>query len=217
MTFAPNALPGVIRTRLAIAVSLLAPLLAMTPAAPASAADLLQVYRDAQANDAQFASARSQLLASINSSLTRARQPERRRMHVLTGPAGAGKTLVALEIARRAQRRARTVWWVRANRLEAGMRQVALELGAPVSQVTQAWSGWASASDLVWRLLNDAGAPWLLVFDDVANPRELGGHGTGWLRVPATAKGIVLVTTRDSDSSFWRDWATVHTVSPLSS
>jgi len=161
--------------------------------------------------------ARSQLLASINSSLTRARQPERRRMHVLTGPAGAGKTLVALEIARRAQRRARTVWWVRANRLEAGMRQVALELGAPVSQVTQAWSGWASASDLVWRLLNDAGAPWLLVFDDVANPRELGGHGTGWLRVPATAKGIVLVTTRDSDSSFWRDWATVHTVSPLSS
>jgi hypothetical protein len=96
------------------------------------------------------------------------------------------------------------------------MREIAIQLGAPVSEVTQAWSGWASATDLVWRLLNDSASPWLLVFDNVGDPQQLAGHGTGWLRVPATAKGIVLVTTRDSDSDFWRDWATVHTVSPLS-
>ncbi|AEI78130.1 cation/multidrug efflux system outer membrane porin [Cupriavidus necator N-1] len=88
MTFAPNALPGVIRTRLAIAVSVLAPLLAMLPAAPASAADLLQVYRDAQANDAQFASARSQLLA------TRERLPQGRAglLPQVVGTAGANRT-----------------------------------------------------------------------------------------------------------------------------
>ncbi len=88
MTFAPNALPGAIRTRLAIAVSLLAPLLAMMPAAPASAADLLQVYRDAQANDAQFASARGQLLA------TREKLPQGRAglLPQVVGTAGANRT-----------------------------------------------------------------------------------------------------------------------------
>lgn len=90
MTFAPNALPGVIRTRLAIAVSLLAPLLAMLPAAPASAADLLQVYRDAQANDAQFASARAQLLA------TREKLPQGRAglLPQISGTVGASRTNV---------------------------------------------------------------------------------------------------------------------------
>ncbi|MDK3024930.1 TolC family outer membrane protein [Cupriavidus taiwanensis] len=88
MTFAPNALPGAIRTRLAIAVSLLAPLLAVMPMAPASAADLLQVYRDAQANDAQFASARSQLLA------TREKLPQGRAglLPQVVGTAGANRT-----------------------------------------------------------------------------------------------------------------------------
>ncbi|SCB08985.1 TolC family outer membrane protein [Cupriavidus alkaliphilus] len=88
MTFAPNAQPGAIRTRLAIAVSLLAPLLAMMPAAPAGAADLLQVYRDAQANDAQFASARAQLLA------TREKLPQGRAglLPQVVGTAGANRT-----------------------------------------------------------------------------------------------------------------------------
>jgi len=68
MSFALLAVPGAARKPLALAVSLLA--LLHVPAA--AGADLLQVYRDAQANDAQFASARSQLLA------TRERLPQAR-------------------------------------------------------------------------------------------------------------------------------------------
>ncbi|KWR90175.1 TolC family outer membrane protein [Cupriavidus sp. IDO] len=84
MTFAPFAVSGVTRTRLAIAVSLFA--LLQVPVA--SAADLLQVYRDAQSNDAQFASARSQLLA------TREKLPQGRAglLPLVVGTAGASRT-----------------------------------------------------------------------------------------------------------------------------
>ncbi|CAG2158739.1 TolC family outer membrane protein [Cupriavidus numazuensis] len=82
MTFAPFAATG--RMRLAVALSLYA--LLQVPAA--SAADLLQVYRDAQSNDAQFASARSQLLA------TREKLPQGRAglLPLVTGTAGATRT-----------------------------------------------------------------------------------------------------------------------------
>lgn len=61
MRFALFPARGVPKTRLALTGSLLA--LLQLPAA--HGADLLQVYRDAQANDAQFASARSQLTATL--------------------------------------------------------------------------------------------------------------------------------------------------------
>src|SRR5437868_5207231 len=61
MTFAIFPVPGMRKSRLALAASLLA----MVPLSAAHAGDLLQVYRDAQANDAQFAGARSQLLATL--------------------------------------------------------------------------------------------------------------------------------------------------------
>lgn len=67
MTFAPtfalSPVPGGRRTRAALTVTLLAVLPAL-PVAGAHAADLLQVYRDAQSNDAQFASARYQRQAT---------------------------------------------------------------------------------------------------------------------------------------------------------
>ena len=60
MSFALSAVPRAARKPLVLAAALLTWL--HMPSA--LAADLLQVYRDAQANDAQFASARSQLLAT---------------------------------------------------------------------------------------------------------------------------------------------------------
>jgi len=82
MTFAPFAVS--IKTRLAIAVSLYT----LLPAQAAVAADLLQVYRDAQANDAQFASARAQLLA------TREKLPQARAglLPQVLGTAGVTRT-----------------------------------------------------------------------------------------------------------------------------
>jgi len=85
MSFALLAVSGAVRKPLALAVSLLALLQVPT----ALAADLLQVYRDAQSNDAQFASARSQLLA------TRERLPQARSglLPQVAGTAGAQRTM----------------------------------------------------------------------------------------------------------------------------
>lgn len=75
MSFAPKSLA-------------LASLLVLLHAPAASAADLLQVYRDAQSNDAQFASARAQLLA------TRERLPQARAglLPSVAGSVGATRT-----------------------------------------------------------------------------------------------------------------------------
>lgn len=75
MSFAPKSLA-------------LAAMLVLLHATAASAADLLQVYRDAQANDAQFASARAQLLA------TRERLPQGRAglLPNVAGTAGTTRT-----------------------------------------------------------------------------------------------------------------------------
>ncbi|MBY4731327.1 TolC family outer membrane protein [Cupriavidus pauculus] len=85
MSFALSAVPRAARKPLVLAAALLAWL--HMPAA--AAADLLQVYRDAQANDAQFASARAQLLA------TREKLPQGRAglLPQVLGTAGAQRTM----------------------------------------------------------------------------------------------------------------------------
>ncbi|MFG2110094.1 CHAT domain-containing protein [Micromonospora chersina] len=143
------------------------------------------------------------------------------RVQVLCGLGGAGKSHVALEIARRERASGRTVWWVQATRLNAGMQEVVSQLGASESQVDQAWAGLTSATDLVWRYLNQARQPWLLIFDGADEPHFLGptdglvADGTGWLRRPEADDGLVLVTTRDGNRSTWGAWSTIHPVRPL--
>jgi tetratricopeptide (TPR) repeat protein len=142
-------------------------------------------------------------------------------VHILCGMGGSGKSHVALEIARRARADGRTVWWVQAGRLNSGMREVVSQLGASESQVDQAWSGMISATDLVWRYLNQARQPWLLIFDSADEPATLGptdgvlADGTGWLRRPEAEDGMVLVTTRDGNRATWGTWSTLHQVRPL--
>ncbi|MEV1111886.1 tetratricopeptide repeat protein [Micromonospora sp. NPDC049751] len=145
-------------------------------------------------------------------------------VHILCGMGGSGKSHVALEIARRARADGRTVWWVQAGRLNSGMREVVSQLGASESQVDQAWSGMISATDLVWRYLNHARQPWLLIFDSADEPATLGptdgvlADGTGWLRRPEAEDGMVLVTTRDGNRATWGTWgtwSTLHQVRPL--
>ncbi|WP_433530007.1 tetratricopeptide repeat protein [Micromonospora sp. CA-263727] len=156
----------------------------------------------------------------IDAILTPAAGP-RSAVHVLWGMGGSGKSHLALEIARRMKQTGRTVWWVQATRLNSGMREVVSRLGASESQVGQAWAGLISATDLVWRFLNETEQPWLLVFDGVDEPASLGPtggtlvDGTGWLRRPDTDHGTVLVTTRDGNRSTWGNWSTLHAVRPL--
>lgn len=142
--------------------------------------------------------------------------------HVLAGMGGAGKTTVALELARRAADQM-PAWWVTAASpaaLAAGMRLVAATLGASADQLDRAWGGTTiGAANLLWTLLDDRHGPWLLVVDNADDPRILVPAGirvadhTGWVR-PAR-NGVVVVTTRDAYISTWGSHARVHSVGRL--
>ena len=142
-------------------------------------------------------------------------------IHVLTGMGGAGKTTVALDVVRRAG--GMPVWWVpgaAAATLSAGMRQVAVMLGATADQLDRAWfDNSAAGADLLWMLLDSRPEPWLLVIDNADDPGILAPPGaavadhTGWVR-PAR-NGVVVVTSRDGRATVWGSNTRIHRVGRL--
>ncbi|MBW5426195.1 hypothetical protein GKQ77_32355, partial [Streptomyces sp. BG9H] len=162
---------------------------------------------------------RDGLLADLHRALT----ADRDRIQVLYGLGGCGKTTVALGLARLAKDEGHQVFWLSAatrDSLVTGMRQVARDLGVPEPRVEEAWSGRASAMDLVWRALDGAERPWLLVVDNVDEPGRTAslhgspGDGTGWIR-PSGA-GLTVVTTRIGNPAVWGGEATCRPVDVLS-
>lgn len=143
------------------------------------------------------------------------------RVHVLAGLGGSGKSRLALEIAYRAKEQGRRVWWVEMPRIASSMRILAGSIGVPEGQITQAWGGGGSPTDLIWEFLDRLDEPWLLVLDNADEPQRLGpqhgavSDGTGWLREPAGAAGMVVVTSRDRREETWGGWCTVHKVLPF--
>ncbi|MEV6520458.1 tetratricopeptide repeat protein [Longispora sp. NPDC051575] len=143
------------------------------------------------------------------------------RVHILYGLGGCGKTTVALMLAQWAVRRRVAVWWVSAgttNDLQTGMRHVASRLGAGSEEIDRAWSGVDSATDLLWRLLDQSNDRWLLIVDNADEPESLAGSGhafsdaTGWLRSPSSDKGHVIVTSRQGDADVWGAWCRLHPI-----
>ncbi|WP_158853373.1 NB-ARC domain-containing protein [Saccharothrix deserti] len=142
-------------------------------------------------------------------------------LQVLHGLGGCGKTTIALEVARRAPADC-PVFWVSASQrggLIEGMKQVAREVGVPENQVEHAWAGHGSAMDLLWRHLDAAPHPWLLVVDNADEPHLLAsaggvpGDGTGWVR-PSRA-GTTVVTSRVGTREVWGSRARLHHVDVL--
>ncbi|WP_194895180.1 alpha/beta hydrolase [Catenulispora pinisilvae] len=150
--------------------------------------------------------------------------PGRSRVHVLSGMSGIGKTHIAAEVAARRKDEGWDVWWVSVPQLAPRMREVAHLLGLPRGEIDEAWRGERSQTDLVWRGLENHGRPWLLVFDSVTDPAELGRvapdtgrcDGTGWVRDVASANGSVIVTAQGGHNDVWGPWCRIHQVEPLS-
>ncbi|MFF5225127.1 tetratricopeptide repeat protein [Dactylosporangium sp. NPDC000521] len=148
-----------------------------------------------------------------------------RPAYVLHGLGGSGKTTIALAVAKEALARSVRTWWVFAGGAEsvwAGMLALAAELGASPDQLST-----GSSPDLLWRLLAEHPEPWLLIIDNVDDPRgglALPGSeltdGTGWLRPIEGRHGMVLLTTRDGRAVTWGDppppWLRLVPVGPLS-
>lgn len=58
-----------------------------------------------------------------------------------------------------------------------GLWEVAVSAGAPREVVATAWSGQASAPDLLWRTLEGLNQRWLLVVDNADDARVLAVEG----------------------------------------
>jgi NB-ARC domain len=146
---------------------------------------------------------------------------------VLAGMGGVGKSTVAAEMARRARRprllrrpAARQVWWVSgatATSLTQGLAAVARRLGASAPDLAAIDGRAADAPDRLWTLLDAERRRWLLVIDDACDPDLLAAPDradrAGWVR--ASARGLVLVTTRHAEQAAWGTQAAVHRLEPL--
>lgn len=137
--------------------------------------------------------------------------------HVLTGPGGFGKTTVAAALAEHARAEGRTVFWVRPDAILPSMLEVAVELGGTRQEAEQFKTAPRQAARWVWRHLDSAPRPWLLVIDNADRPEELDpenrpGEQRGWMR--SSPGGFVLVTSRVDDPTLWAP-AQVHRVEVL--
>ena len=130
---------------------------------------------------------------------------------VLAGPGGTGKTTMATAMAEHAQALGQDVWWISAAdpvTLLRGLTAVARQLGK-ADDVNAIATDEAGAADRFWRLLENAGSEWLLIFDEADDPQVLAAERspagvqdlTGWVR--SSARGLALVTSREADPRMW--------------
>ncbi len=144
-----------------------------------------------------------------------------KRVHVLAGLQGVGKTCVALELARRLEAAKWDVWWIQADHAGTDMFELAHRLDIPYVEILSAQQNERQAADIVWRYLEQRTDNWLLVFDNANNPDALGPvEGgvlllQGWLRSPSTDKGRVVVTSHVISHQMWGPHCEVHEVQPL--
>jgi tetratricopeptide (TPR) repeat protein len=141
--------------------------------------------------------------------------------HLVCGLGGTGKTTIVLRVAERALAGGLTVWWIPAadaSTVSETMLGVARGLGAAAGEIDEARAGRRDAADLVWQRLEGARG-WVLVFDNADDPSVLAagtavGDGVGWVR--PTHSGLVLVTSRQTDSRIWGRHVKTHRVGWLS-
>lgn len=120
-----------------------------------------------------------------------------RRTQVICGPAGIGKTQLALEHCWRHRDRYSIIWWVRAGEPNILINDF-LKLGVQMSPSAAANASPEMQADAIRRELDRRGN-WLLVLDDAQGPGAV-SHV-----VPQGGSGRVLITSRNPN---WREVAT---------
>jgi hypothetical protein len=142
--------------------------------------------------------------------LPRHLQNGRRRIHVLRGLGGMGKTQLAVEFARRHHRRFSSVFWLDGRSEDILKRSIASCAGRiPQGQISEASREYASDSnadvavvvkDVMAWLARPDNTTWLLIFDNVDREYTARGGDPDAYDVrryfSRTDHGSVLVTTR---------------------
>ncbi|GAX58344.1 tetratricopeptide repeat protein [Streptomyces olivochromogenes] len=140
---------------------------------------------------------------------------------VVCGVGGIGKTTLASALADVARAEGRGVFWIRwrsTEELAEQMTRTALACGLPEARLEEARSGRAGLPDVVWEQLEQT-AKWLLVLDNVDTPQAVGPDGEdmasyrGWIR--PSSRGLLLVTSRNTDPAVWGTQAVLRHVAPL--
>jgi tetratricopeptide (TPR) repeat protein len=114
-------------------------------------------------------------------------------------------------MAKHARALGQDVWWISAANpvtLLRDLAAIARQLGK-AADVDAIARGEVGAADRFWRLLENAGSEWLLIFDEADDPQVLAAGRspagvqdlTGWVR--SSARGLALVTSREADARMW--------------
>lgn len=138
---------------------------------------------DATASEPHSLVGQEELLLTLRDSFL-----EGERVQVLQGPAGIGKTAVALEFARRYRSHYRVILWARARSVEtliADFSALAETLQLPEAQ--SPYMSMSVGATLTW-LANHG--DWLLILDDAHDLAQIQTYAT------FSEKGHVLLTTR---------------------
>ncbi|MDG6106684.1 tetratricopeptide repeat protein [Dactylosporangium aurantiacum] len=179
--------------------------------------------------DATFTGAPLSAPAPVGTPAIRGRDRELRRLaraarrpdgavHVLTGMGGVGKSFLAAWVCRwYARREGRAAWWIAAQDqagLVDGLVSLAEAHGLGEVQVTAIRNGAPRAVERLWELLRQAPQRWLLVFDNLDDPRLAAGLIQSGVAGCAD-RGLVLVTSRTSRRQLWGRDADVVELGPL--
>ena len=151
--------------------------------------------------------------------LRRAARRPAGKVHVLTGLGGVGKSFLAVRMCRWfEEHEGRPAWWIAAQdqaSLTGGLVSLAEALGIDEVQVTAIRNGAPRAVERLWELLRQSPRRWLLVFDNLNDPRLVAELiRSGMAR--CGERGLVLATSRTSRRERWGSDAEVVELAPLS-